>query len=165
MRSETETDAPGRDGMHLFAGMMVEQARLGLATELRWEAERLCAENGWSEAEGWRIIFAYGLSVLAHEDRMQRLSVEQANLDTEIERLERRYMDLESRYAVMKYQAYTLGHDRQILEMNRTGLQVELEGMRQRLVQCQADIERLQAEAGGIHPGTLPDSSAEPDGR
>lgn len=164
MRSETEADA-----MHVFVGMTVEQIKMELATELRREIGQLCAAHGWSEDEGLRIVFASGLSVLAHEERMRRLSAGRVNLEAEIGRLERRYMEVESRYAVMKYQAYTLGRDRQILEMNQTGLQVELVGMRQRLLQCRADMERLrtEAETGGMRGGTLAssaDGTAERDG-
>lgn len=151
----------------LFHGTATHEIAIDILEETYAEAQRLCAENGWNEAEGMRIIFANGLSYLMREQDLSRLNQGQANLVDEINRLTKLLNESQSMYSVMKYQAFVLGRNCQILEMNVTGLRVDHEGMRQRLIRSRSDEDRLRAEVSTLrtrlasHQQTQPASEPE----
>lgn len=146
----------------LFHGTATHEIPIDILEETYAEAQRLCAENGWNEAEGMRIIFANGLSYLMREQDLSRLNQGTANLVDEINRLTKLLNEAQSMYSVMKYQAFVLGRNCQILEMNVTGLRVDHEGMRQRLIRSRSDEDRLRAEVAALRAELAGRNQTEP---
>lgn len=119
---------------------------LRLMTETYEVARKVIAEQGWSEEEGFRTIFAHGLALLRAERDLANLNRGDANLRHEVERLIRMVMDLDGRYAVMKFRVFELQQENDTLRMNVTGLRGEYELARYRLAHFRADEERLETE-------------------
>ncbi|HSP54419.1 MAG TPA: hypothetical protein VLS25_02430 [Dehalococcoidia bacterium] len=130
----------------LFNGASATTVSIGLLAEEMDQATALIGENGWPEQEGLHIIFANGLAALQGIVRRQDLADADGEPDAEAERLVRELMDMESKYAVMKFRAYTLDQERQVMQMNVTGLEIENRMSGKRLWQFRADEEMLRAE-------------------
>ena len=85
--------------------------------------------NDWSPAEGLHSIFSRGLVAFEHEAEAQQHEGKRlADMKTPEDRerfLLARLNDLESKYAVMKFTAYTALRDNGTLKMNVTGLSAE----------------------------------------
>lgn len=115
-------------------------------SEMLKEANRLIGENGWEVDEGLRIIFANGLFYLLGRRRLEGLDGGQADLAEEVKRLTAELMDMQSKYAVMKFRAFTLQQDNQTLEFQNTGLRGENRMAMSRLTKFREDEQALTAE-------------------
>ncbi|MEW6232229.1 MAG: hypothetical protein AB1566_07945 [Chloroflexota bacterium] len=123
----------------LFEGTKRVAITIEILEETYQEAERLIQENGWGE-EGLRIIFAHGLGYLKGQEIGKGL----ATSDTDI--LLKRFMDVDSMYAVMKFRAFTLAQDNQILGFNVSGLRGQVDLSHAVLAKQREEIATLKAE-------------------
>jgi len=134
----------------LFKGASTVTIEVLLLKETLRDAKPLIEEQKWSEQEGLQIIFANGLYYLRGERQLQHLPARTDGLAAEVERLTTELMDMHSKYAVMKFRAYTLNEAKQALEFNVTGLETENRWSTARLWQFRADEERMQKELDAL---------------
>src|SRR6266542_1203823 len=109
----------------LFSGVSITTVSIPLLAEELKQAKELTQANKWSEEEGLQIIFANGLSYLLGEARLTALNGSDVLLAEELKKVTDALMDMQSKYAVMKFRAYTLDEAKQGLQMNVTGLELE----------------------------------------
>lgn len=103
-------DSGGRS-VHIALDLLEEQ----------WNALRAeFAANQWSEADGLRYVLAAGLRAIQDERAPQ-----------ESERIQNERMQLEGRYAVMKYRAFQFMQAVQALEWKLNAARMEVDGLRQ----------------------------------
>ena len=91
------------------------------------------AENEWEQDDGLRYTLAAGLACLQTEADSVEVGLAPAGLAAEIKRLQRERMEVESRYAVMKYRAFTFMQAAKVLEMKLNACRVEAEALRTHL--------------------------------
>jgi hypothetical protein len=112
-----------------------------------WEAlQRLFAENEWEPDEGLRHTLAAGLAYLQGQARLAELNHPQADLAAEVHRLQRERMTVESRYAVMKFRAFSFMQAVKIMEMKLNACRSELEGLRSVNEQLRQRLEKTHLE-------------------
>lgn len=125
----------------LFEGTKRVAITIEILEETYQEAERLIQENGWGE-EGLRIIFAHGLGYLKGQGIAKGLAAG----DTDTRTLLKRFMDVDSMYAVMKFRAFTLAQDNQVLGFNVSGLRGQVDLSHAILAKQRQEIATLKAE-------------------
>jgi hypothetical protein len=130
----------------LFKGMATDTVRVPLSKEVLDQARTLAQENGWSEEEAFQIIFANGLFYLLGRRRRVGLDGHDADLAAEVKRLTTELIDMQGKYAVMKFRAFTLQQDNQTLEFQNTGLRLENGMAMSRLDKFREDEELLRAQ-------------------
>lgn len=130
----------------LFTGMESDAVQMSLSKDVLDQARKLAEENGWSEEEAVQIIFANGLFYLLEQQRLAGLDGQGPDLAAEVRRLTAELMDLQSKYAVMKFRAFTLQQDNQTLQFQNTGLRAENGMAMSRLDKFREDEELLRAE-------------------
>jgi hypothetical protein len=135
---ENETD--------LFDGAEPAEVTIPLLAEELSDAHKLIAEEGWDEPEGLHIILSNGLAYLLGPARLERHKNTGGDSQGEIERLTHELMDMQAKYAVMKFRAFMLQDARDALQMHVTGLKGENEMSASRLWKFRADEERLKTE-------------------
>lgn len=133
----------------LFEGVAAAQVSIALLEEEVRRAEELITANGWPRDEGMHIIFANGLAYLEGSARL-RQATESEGVSEEVERLTRELMDMHSKYAVMKFRAFSLDQAKQVLEMNVTGLEAENRASGSRIWKFREDEERLKGEVSRL---------------
>ena len=120
--------------------------QVAVLSDLLEKLRRLAAENGWSEEEALRIALANGVHYLLGEKRLASAPADEASLRAEVARLTEELMDMHSMYAVMKFRAFTLEQEKQVLEFRVTGLEGENRMSAWRLAKFRKDEEALRAE-------------------
>lgn len=97
-----------------------------------WEAIRVvCAANGWDEAEGVRFILAAGLAALEEPRQSRPPSAGTSSEDAALlERLLRERVEINARYAVMRFRAYQFLKDAQALALRLNVCQQERDELR-----------------------------------
>jgi hypothetical protein len=89
------------------------------------------AENSWTVDEGLRFILAAGLAVLrAERQREQVKNKPLIDLEAELDRLQRQRMQIDGRYAVMKFRTYQFMQDAKTLAIKLNICQTQLENLR-----------------------------------
>jgi len=158
----------------LFEGAAAAQVSIALLEDEVRRAEELIRANGWQREEGMHILFANGLAYLEGTARLRQAEGSDGTT-AELERLTRELIDMQSKYAVMKFRAFTLDQAKQALEMNVTGLEAENrasgrriwkfradeEQLKNEIRQLRAENERLRQEAGVLR-GEIDPTSARP---
>jgi len=130
----------------LQEGVSVRTVQLEILQETYQSAMSLAESNGWSEAEALRIVFANGLAFLAAEaslSKIQRSDVPQEALE-DMNRVVRQLLEESSRYASLKFKAYRMSQDNQVLSMREAGLRGELDLAKHRLMLFRQDEEALK---------------------
>jgi chromosome segregation ATPase len=136
---------------------------VSLLTEQLALAKELVRSNGWSDEEGYQIIFVNGLHFLLGERRLQSLDCDHDSLSREVERLTRELMEYQSMYAAMKYKAFTLSEEKYVLEGNVSGLEAsdrfatstikrfrqEKETLKSRIRELEEEVAALRQSLGG----------------
>lgn len=108
-----------------------------------WQVlESLFAENELSAEDGLRFTLAAGRAYLEAATRLAVLQHPEADLAREITRLQHERMQVESRYAVMKYRAYSFMQAAQLMEMKLNACRAELEGLRTRNQQLRQQLDQ-----------------------
>lgn len=130
----------------LFTGMESDAVQMSLSKDVLDQARKLAEENGWSEEEALPIIFANGLFYLLGRQRLAGLDGHDPDLAAEVRRLTAELMDIQSKYAVIKFRAFTLQQDNQALEFQNTALRVENGMAVSRLDKFREDEEALRAD-------------------
>ena len=123
-----------------------ETVQVTLPRQLLQQALALARENRWSDDEAFRIVFAYGVSYLLGERRLGEAMARDDDLAQEVRRLTDDLMTMHSMYAVMKFRAFTLEQEKQVLEFRVTGLEGENRMSAWRLAKFRQDEEALRAE-------------------
>jgi hypothetical protein len=90
-------------------------------------------ENGWETDDGLRYLLAAGLAYAQGQARMAALNHPDADLAAEVKQLWTERMQTESRYAVMKFRAFSFMQAVKLLEMKLNACHAELESVRQAL--------------------------------
>jgi len=139
-------DDRGEMYSELFKGVAADSVVVPLSKEVLDQARALAQENGWSEEEAFQIIFANGLFCLLGERRLNGLDGSETDLAAEVKRLTTELMEAQSKYAVMKFRAYTLEQDNQTLVFQNTGLRAENKMAMSRLDKFREDEEELRAK-------------------
>jgi hypothetical protein len=130
-----------------FRGAQPVKVEVELLAETLEKARQVFAANGWDEAEGLRIALATGIGKLNVDQTLPDEDL--ASPDT-LQGLSDRMMQLESLYAVMKYRAFHLMKDNQILEIQNNALRNTiraLEGTMQRLHDENLELKDRLGEA------------------
>jgi hypothetical protein len=121
-----------------------------LLEETLRDAKALTEGQKWSEQEGLQIIFVNGLYYLRGERQLQEVPGWPDGLGGEVQRLTTELIDMQSKYAVMKFRAFTLDQAKQVLEFNVVGLEGENRLSAWRLQKFREDEELLRAELGRV---------------
>jgi len=136
-------------------GTSLHHVEFDVLEETYGKALDLIRENQWEEDEGFAIIFVNGLEYLRAERAILQLNQEglEAKMADELQRTFAQLLDESSKYAAMKFRAYQLSQDNQILEMREAGLRGELamaeqcmKILRQEAEQMEARIRELETE-------------------
>jgi DNA repair exonuclease SbcCD ATPase subunit len=135
----------------LFEGVSPTSIQVPVLQEVANQARKLAEENGWSEEDAFQILFAHGLYYLLGEQRLQGSDGHEADAVAEVKRLTAELMDMQSKYAVMKFRAYTLNEAKQSLEFNLVGLETENRWSGERLKKFREDEELLKAKLSRVN--------------
>jgi hypothetical protein len=136
----------------LQEGVSVAAVQLEILQETYQSAMSLAETNGWSEAEALRIVFANGLAFLAGEasvSKIQRSDLAQEVVE-DANRMVRQLLEESSRYASLKFKAYRMSQDNQVLTMREAGLEGELELAKHRLTLFRRDEDLLKQRLSAL---------------
>jgi hypothetical protein len=112
-----------------------------------WEAlQRLFAENEWAPDDGLRYMLAAGRVYLEGQARLAELSHPQADLAAEVHRLQSERMTVESRYAVMKFRAFSFMQAVNIMEMKLNACRSEAEALQRANELLRQQLEKTNPE-------------------
>ncbi len=128
----------------LFEGAASHAVTFPVLEETFQELLTLCRENGWSEDEGLRIVFANGLAYLKNEREFSRWNGQAR--DAEALRLAKYANEMSSMYAVMKFRAFNYREAMQTLEFNVTGLRGLLDHAHVTMDRLRTENAQLKAE-------------------
>jgi hypothetical protein len=125
---------------------------LEILEETYQSAMSLAESNGWSEAHALRTIFASGLAFLDGEASLAK--IERSDLPQEaledLNRVVRQLLEESSRYASLKFKAYRMSQDNQVLSMREAALRGELELAKYRLTLFRQDEEALKQRLSAV---------------
>jgi len=150
--------SPDGEAVITFAGCATRDVTISLLEETYRRAQVLGQANGWTEEECLRIVFAYGLSYLENQQMVQAVNRGDADVRAELDRMTALYLDASAQYAVMKFRAFTVTRDRDILALNVAGLRGENaafhavnDALRQDRDAKREALERMAAENRRLH--------------
>jgi chromosome segregation ATPase len=139
----------------LFQGTAATTVTIGLLEEEVDQVRELVTAEQWEPDEALHTVFAAGLAYLRGERTLRAAAA--GDQAAELERLLRQLMACESRYAVMKYRAFTLQEEKQTLAFKVTGLEGEnrmgeaaLWRLQREAEERRAELERVRAEAAAL---------------
>ena len=130
----------------VLRGAKDRKVEIEMLDETYQEALRLAAETGWQDSEALLGVFASGMAYLRSQLTRARQIDGRATQAAAMDELAERCMQFESMYAVLKFRAYGMAKDRQILEFNVAGLRPDNVGMRHRIRQYKEEVAGLRAE-------------------
>ena len=136
----------------LQEGVSVRTVQLEILQETYQSAMSLAESNGWPEPDALRIIFANGLAFLTGEaslSKVQRTDLPQEALE-DMNRVVRQLLEESSRYASLKFKAYRMSQDNQVLSMREAALRSELELAKYRLTLFRQDEEALKQRLAAV---------------
>jgi hypothetical protein len=136
-----------------FQGAQPVTVSVELLGETLEEAREVFAANGWTEAEGLRIVMTAGIGKLKTAPTLSDDDL--ASPDT-VKGLSDRMMQLESLYAVMKYRAFHLMKDNQTLEIQNNALRNTIRAMEGQVQGLQEEILTLKARSGETKRRIIP---------
>jgi len=131
---------------HVLRGAKDTKVEIEMLDETYREALRLASEAGWEEGEALLGVFATGIAYLRLQLEQARVASGATTKTAAMDELAQRYMQIESMYSVLKFRAYAMAKDRQILELHVAGLRPDNEGLRQRVAQYREEVANLKAE-------------------
>lgn len=119
---------------------------IGLTQEVKDQADRLIAEEGWGD-DGYLRVFATGVAFLRGERQVSRLSGDALDAATkeDAERAVKQLMEESSRFAVLRFKAYRMAEDNQTLAMHETAWRADAEMLQQRVKRFRDEEEALRA--------------------
>ncbi len=92
--------------------------------------QQVIAENEWDADDGLRHLLALGVAYTQGRAELAALIHPNADLAAEVHRLQQERMVVESRYAVMKFRAYTFMQAGKLMEMKLNACRAEVESLR-----------------------------------
>jgi regulator of replication initiation timing len=146
------TDDWERERKRLQEGVSVKTVQLEILEEGYQSAMSLAESNGWPEPDALRIIFANGLAFLTGEaslSKVQRTDLPQEALE-DMNRVVRQLLEESSRYASLKFKAYRMSQDNQVLSMREAALRGELDLAKHRLMLFRQDEEALKQRLSAL---------------
>jgi predicted RNase H-like nuclease (RuvC/YqgF family) len=156
----------------LLDGDAVRDLAVPVLKSVHDQALEFAKERDCSEEEALRLIFCYGLAYLRGEaalTKVQRADTPQKALE-ELEKTARQMMEEATHAASLKFQAYRLAEDNQVLEMRSNAMTNELLMARNRMSMFRDDEDRLKARVRELEQeqenlrlrAQLPGSDAKP---
>ena len=125
------SDYGGTFEADFFPDTKVEHLELDILNDMWQDLQAEIAENSWTVDEGLRFILAAGLAVLrAERQREQIKNKPLADVEAELDRLQRQRMQIDGRYAVMKFRTYQFMQDAKTLAIKLNICQTQLENLR-----------------------------------
>jgi len=125
------SDYGGTFEADFFPDTKVEHLELDILNDMWQDLQAEIAENSWTVDEGLRFILAAGLAVLrAERQREQVKNKPLIDLEAELDRLQRQRMQIDGRYAVMKFRTYQFMQDAKTLAIKLNICQTQLENLR-----------------------------------
>ena len=125
------SDYGGTFEADFFPDTKVEHLELDILNDMWQDLQAEIAENSWTVDEGLRFILAAGLAVLrAERQREQVKNKPLIDLEAELDRLQRQRMQIDGRYAVMKFRTYQFMQDAKTLAIKFNICQTQLENLR-----------------------------------
>ena len=126
------SDYGGTFEADFFPDTKVEHLELDILNDMWQDLQAEIAENSWTVDEGLRFILAAGLAVLrAERQREQIKNKPLADVEAELDRLQRQRMQIDGRYAVMKFRTYQFMQDAKTLAIKLNICQTQLVNLRQ----------------------------------
>jgi chromosome segregation ATPase len=126
-----------------FPDTKIEHLELDILNDAWQDLQAEIAANSWPIDEGLRFILATGLAALrAERQREQVKNKPEADLEAELDRLQRERMQIDGRYAVMKFRTYQFMQDARTLAIKLNVCQIQLEGLQQANAQLRARLEQ-----------------------
>jgi hypothetical protein len=115
-----------------FSDTQVIHLELDILSDM-WQALNAeILQNNWEVNEGLRFILAAGLAALrAERQREQVKNKPEADLIAELDRIQRQRMQIDGRYAVMKFRTYQFMQDAKTLAIKLNVCQMQLESLQQ----------------------------------
>jgi len=115
-----------------FPDTKVEHVELDILNDVWQDLQAEITLNSWTVDEGLRFILATGLAGLrAERQREQVKNKPLADLEAELDRLQRQRMQIDGRYAVMKFRTYQFMQDAKTLAIKLNICQTQLVNLRQ----------------------------------
>jgi len=143
-----------QDSREMYAGLFKDTSLTDVPVQILEEelekARHLIEANQWDQREGLQIIFSNGLYYLLGEAQLREAPSDDGALAQEVKRLTGELMDMQSKYAVMKFRAFSLNQEKQTLGFNVVGLETENRWSGERLKKFREDEELLRAEIGRL---------------
>ncbi len=114
-----------------FPDTKIEHLELDILNDM-WQAlQEEIAVNNWPTDEGLRYILGAGLAAIrAERQREQIPNLPVTDQKVELERLQRQRLQIDGRYAVMKFRTYQLLQDAKTLAIKLNVCQTEVENLR-----------------------------------
>jgi hypothetical protein len=125
--------------------LAVSTIEIELPEDLRRAADRMIADEEWDEY-GYLRIFATGLTFLRGERQLAHLSGDALDPATkaDAERAVKQLMEESSRFAVLRFKAYRMAEDNQVLAMHENAWRADAEMLQQRVKRFREDEEALR---------------------
>jgi hypothetical protein len=114
-----------------FDGVKLEHLEFDIFSDEWQKLQAEIARNGWSIEEGLRYILAAGLRVIQSQQTWDDIESNKTDLQSELKRMQAERMQLDGRYAVMKFRAYQFMQAVKILEMKLNAAKTQMEGLLQ----------------------------------
>ncbi len=130
----------------LFKGTAAASVSVPILEEELKKAQELIEANKWDQGEGLIIIFSNGLYYLLGEAQLHEVPSDDSALAERVKRLTGELMDMQSKYAVMKFRAFSLNQEKQTLGFNVVGLETENRWSGERLKKFREDEKLLRAQ-------------------
>ncbi|MCX8025617.1 MAG: hypothetical protein N3A60_10475 [Thermanaerothrix sp.] len=141
------TDYGSEFEQEFFAQTRRVHLEVDLLDEMWGAIHALCKANGWDEAEGVRFILAAGLAALEEPRQSRSSSASSSSEDAALlERLLQERVEINARYAVMRFRAYQFLKDAQALALRLNVCQQERDELRRWIAQQREN--NAGAEAG-----------------
>jgi hypothetical protein len=126
-----------------FPQTQIQHIELDVLNDLWQDLQSEFTLNEWPIQEGLRFTLAVGLAALrAERQRDVAAKTPQADLKVELDRLQRERMQIDGRYAVMKFRTYQFMQDARTLAIKLNVCQIQLEGLQQANAQLRARLEQ-----------------------
>ncbi|MBI3738360.1 MAG: hypothetical protein HY258_04875 [Chloroflexi bacterium] len=125
-----------------FPNAKIVHLEVDVLNDLWADLQKEFAENEWSETDGLRHILAAGLAYLRAE-RMRQEVADGADSEPRLEQIMHESMEMQGRFALMKYRAYQFLQDAKTLSMKLNACRQESDGLSQ-------EIENLRDKLKGI---------------
>ncbi|WP_299029124.1 hypothetical protein [uncultured Thermanaerothrix sp.] len=114
-----------------FAQTQRVHLEVDLLNEMWTAIQTVCAANGWDEVEGVRFILAAGLAYLEAQQQEGNAPADPPAADAALlQRLLRERVEINARYAVMRFRAYQFLKDAQALALRLNVCQQERDELR-----------------------------------